>query len=78
MSAFGDFEDLSAFLGSKSGLRMSHIYKPVMMLGVIRRGGSTTRTEIAEDFAFRGTEQIAYYKNKVVRRLSVRCRLNTR
>ena len=69
MSSASNFEDLLHFLRSKSGLRMSHIYKPVMLLGVIRRGGYATRTEIAEDFALSDTQQIAYYKSNVVNRM---------
>lgn len=61
MNSVNNFQELLRFLSSKTGLRMSHIYKPVMLLGVIRRGGSATRTQIAEDFALSDSEQIAYY-----------------
>ena len=66
---FNDFDELIGFLASKTGLRMSHIYKPMMLLGVIRRGGRATRTQIAKDFALSDTEQVAYYKSKVVHRM---------
>ena len=69
MNSVNNFQELLHFLSSKTGLRMSHIYKPVMLLGVIRRGGSATRTQIAEDFALSDSEQIAYYKSKVVHRM---------
>ena len=66
---FSSFDALIKFLTSKSGLRMSHIYKPVMLLGVIRRGGEATRQQIAEDFALSDIEQVAFYKSKVVHRM---------
>ena len=42
MSNIQSFEELIKFLSSKSGLRMAHIYKPVMLLTVIRGGGTHT------------------------------------
>jgi ATP adenylyltransferase len=66
LAEIGSFEELIAFLSSKSGLRMSHIYKPVMLLAVIRAGGAATKREIAEQFLRRDTQQIDYYRRKVV------------
>jgi diadenosine tetraphosphate (Ap4A) HIT family hydrolase len=66
MQGIDTFESLIAFLGSKSGLRMSHIYKPVMLLGVIRRGGQATKQQIAEDFALSDTQQVDYYRKRIV------------
>lgn len=60
------FQALVEFLTSKSGLRMSHIYKPVMLLGVIRRGGRASKQDIAEDFALSDHQQVDYYRTKVV------------
>jgi ATP adenylyltransferase len=64
-----NFAELVEFLSSKSGLRMSHIYKPVMLLGVIRRGGQATRQQIAEDFALSDTQQVDYYRRNVVQKM---------
>ena len=60
------FDDLLEFLSSKSGLRMSHIYKPVMLLTVIRAGGSASKHDIAEQFALSDVRQVDYYRKKIV------------
>jgi hypothetical protein len=61
-----DFEKLKEFLKSKTGLRMSHVYKPIMLLEVLRRGGSASREQIAEAFVLRDTSQIDFYRRKIV------------
>lgn len=61
-----DFADLKAFLASKTGLRMSHVYKPVMLLEILRRGGMATREEIAQAFVLRDSSQIDFYRRKIV------------
>jgi ATP adenylyltransferase len=48
---------------------MSHIYKPVMLLGVIRRGGHASKQQIAEDFALSDTQQVDYYRKKIVHQM---------
>lgn len=58
--------ELKNFLKSKNGLRMSHIYKPIMLLTVIRNGGAASKEEIAKSFVLSNSDQISYYKNKVV------------
>ena len=60
------FDELINFLSSKSGLRMSHIYKPVMLLTVIRRGGAASKRDIAEKFALNDVQQVDYYCKKIV------------
>jgi diadenosine tetraphosphate (Ap4A) HIT family hydrolase len=60
------YEDLKAFLASKKRLRMSHIYKPVMLLEVLRRGGSASRADIARAFLERDSQQLEFYRRKVV------------
>ena len=60
------FSQLKDFLRSKTGLRMSHIYKPVMLLSVIRNGGAATKREIAESFVLSDSDQIDYYRKKIV------------
>jgi diadenosine tetraphosphate (Ap4A) HIT family hydrolase len=60
------YEEIKAFLTSKKRLRMSHIYKPVMLLEVLRRGGNATRAEIAQAFLERDAQQLEFYRRKVV------------
>jgi hypothetical protein len=60
------YEELKSFLLSKTGLRMSHIYKPAMLLAIIRSGGHASKAEIAREFLLRDTDQIEYYRKKVV------------
>jgi diadenosine tetraphosphate (Ap4A) HIT family hydrolase len=60
------FDDLTSFLRSRTGLQMSHVYKPVMLLEVIRRGGTATKAQIAEAFLRRDSSQIDYYRRKIV------------
>lgn len=64
-----NFKELVEFLQSKHGLRMSHIYKPVMLLGVLDRGGRATKREIATDFALSDTQQVEYYRSKIVHKM---------
>jgi ATP adenylyltransferase len=66
MQKLGSYNQLIEYLRSKSGLRMSHIYKPVMLLGVLSRGGTASKEDIATDFVLSDREQIAYYRTKVV------------
>lgn len=60
------YEELIKFLSSKSGLRMAHIYKPVMLLTIIRGGGAATKREIAEQFSLADTNQVDFYQRKIV------------
>jgi len=66
MTKFHGFDDLKHFLISKSGLRMQHIYKPVMLLEIINAGGKASKEQIAKAFLFRDSSQIDYYRRKVI------------
>jgi len=63
------FQELVGFLQSKRGLQMSHIYKPVMLLGVLNRGGRATKRDIATDFALSDTQQVEFYRSKIVHKM---------
>ena len=54
------FEELKSYLNSKSGLRMAHIYKPAMLLKVLRQGGEATKEDIAKEFVLRDQSQIEF------------------
>lgn len=59
------FEETKEFLRSASGLRMAHIYKPVMLLTIIRNGGTASKNDIAKAFLLRDSSQIDFYKRNV-------------
>ena len=61
----GTYQQLKQFLISKTGLRMYHIYKPVMLLAVIRNGGTANKRQIAEAFQLRDDIQIEWYRRNV-------------
>jgi diadenosine tetraphosphate (Ap4A) HIT family hydrolase len=63
------FNELKNFLKSKSGLRTSHIYKPVMLLEVIRNGGSATKQDIARAILNADTKQVDHYQKKIVHQM---------
>lgn len=63
------FEELKTFLESKSGLRMAHIYKPAMLLKVLRQGGEATKEDIAKEFVLRDQGQIDFYRKKTVKQM---------
>ncbi len=46
--------------------RMTHIYKPVMLQAVLRRGGSATKEEIAADIVSRDVLQHEHYRRNIV------------
>ena len=60
------YEELKAFLSSKNGLRMSHIYKPVMLLTVLGNGGSASKRQVAQEFILGDTSTIDYFEKKIV------------
>jgi diadenosine tetraphosphate (Ap4A) HIT family hydrolase len=64
-----NFDELIEFLQSKRGLQMSHIYKPVMLLSVINRGGRATKRDVATDFALSDTQQVEFYRSKIVHKM---------
>lgn len=59
------FDDLIDFIRDKRKMRMSHIYKPVMLQTVLQNGGKATRDEIAKAILQRDTSQIEYYSDIV-------------
>ena len=63
------FSELKKYLASKSGMRMSHVYKPAMLLAVLRRGGKATKEEIAKDFVLRDQSQIDFYRKTIVHQM---------
>jgi ATP adenylyltransferase len=69
MMSIGSFEELKAYLASKNGLRMSHIYKPAMLLRVLRQGGEATKEDIAKEFVLRDQSQIDFYRKKTVKQM---------
>ena len=63
------FAELKKYLASKSGMRMAHVYKPVMLLAVLRHGGSATKEQIARDFVLRDQSQIDFYRKTIVHKM---------
>jgi len=59
------YEELKEFLISRTGLRMSHIYKPVMLLEILRSDGKANKRQIATAFQLRDVDQIEYYRRNV-------------
>lgn len=57
------YDRLKAFLSS--GIRMSHVYQPVMLRRLLVGGGRATRREIAEEILLRDPTQIEYYETIV-------------
>jgi ATP adenylyltransferase len=60
------FEELRDFLATKGKLRMSHIYKPTMLLTLLRSGGTANKEAIAKDFMLADERQIKFYKQNIV------------
>jgi diadenosine tetraphosphate (Ap4A) HIT family hydrolase/5-methylcytosine-specific restriction endonuclease McrA len=54
------FTTLSDFIGKR--MRMSHVYQPVMLMEIIKRGGSASVTEIAKSLLERDPSQVEYYE----------------
>jgi len=66
---FTGLQDLMDFITSKGRMKMTHIYKPVMIQAVAKRNGLATRDEIAADFLSRDVLQIEHYRRKVVHQM---------
>jgi hypothetical protein len=47
------FSELVNILSSKTRLRMAHIYKPAMLLTLLRSGGTASKEDVARDFMLR-------------------------
>ena len=48
---------------------MAHVYKPVMLLAVLRHGGKATKEQIATDFVLRDQSQIDFYRKAIVHKM---------
>ncbi len=60
------FEDLKAFILDPRQMRMVHVYKPVMLQAILRRGGAATKDEIASEIMSRDVLQIEHYRRNIV------------
>lgn len=60
-----DFEDLKHYLGSKARMRMSHVYKPVMLLTLLDNDGAASKSEIAREFILTDAGMQKEYEKKV-------------
>lgn len=60
-----DFEDLKDYLTSKARMRMSHVYKPVMLLAMLNKGGSASKEDIAKEFILADAGMQKSYEQKV-------------
>jgi diadenosine tetraphosphate (Ap4A) HIT family hydrolase len=63
------FEDLKAFILDRNRMRMTHVYKPVMLQAVLRRGGAATKHEIAGEIMARDELQIEHYRRNIVHQM---------
>ena len=45
---------------------MAYIYKPAMLLKILRSGGKSTKEQIAKEFLLRDASQIDFYRRKIV------------
>jgi ATP adenylyltransferase len=61
-----DFEDLKDFILSAKRMKMSQVYKPVMLQTVLRQNGTASRDEIASEIMSRDVLQLEHYRRKIV------------
>ena len=54
------FQELDDFIRKR--MRMSHIYQPVMMMELLKNGGSASVTDIAKALLAHDQSQIEYYE----------------
>ncbi len=54
------FDQLREFI--LHGMRMSHIYQPVMLMELLKRGGSASVNQIAQSLLVRDHAQLEYYE----------------
>ena len=47
-------------------MRMEHLYKPLMLIAILRNGGAATRDDIAAEFLIRDVFQRDNYRRRVV------------
>jgi ATP adenylyltransferase len=55
------YEQLAAFL--ENHMRMSHVYQPVMIMTLLRKGGRCSATEIARSILGHDESQVEYYED---------------
>src|SRR5262249_30193477 len=60
MSTSKKFTELSNFISK--GMRMSHIYQPVMLMELLRRGGKASADDVAKAILLHDPSQIEYYE----------------
>ncbi|MCX4190830.1 HIT domain-containing protein [Methylophaga sp. OBS3] len=60
-----DFEGLKSYLRSKTGMRMSHVYKPVLLLTLINNNGVASTSEIAREFILADAGMQKEYEKRV-------------
>jgi ATP adenylyltransferase len=54
------FESLSEFIDSK--MQMSHVYQPVMLMTILRSGGTCTEEQVARSLLSHDVSQVEYYE----------------
>ena len=54
------FDELSDFI--RNQMRMSHVYQPVMLMELLKRGGSASTHDIAKALLVRDISQVEYYE----------------
>jgi hypothetical protein len=57
------FESLIDFLENR--MRMSHIYQPLLVKGLVESGGSATIRQLANYFLIQDESQQRYYENRI-------------
>jgi ATP adenylyltransferase len=57
------FDELSYFI--RNNMKMSQIYQPVMLIELLRKGGSASVREIAKVILDHDTSQIEYYEKTI-------------
>jgi hypothetical protein len=61
-----DLEELKEYILDSRRMQMSHIYKPLMVIAVLKRGGEADREQIASDFVRRDIFQLEHYRRNVL------------
>ena len=58
-----------AFILDRNRMRMTHVYKPVMLQAVLRRRGAATKEVIASEIMSRDELQIEHYRRNIVHQM---------
>jgi hypothetical protein len=59
-------DELKAFILDAQRMGMSHIYKPLMIIAVLRNGGAASRDQIAAEFVSRDLFQVEHSRRRVI------------